>query len=143
MPTPCSEFDVAQLTDHLLNSITTIGGVVGAEFPPRDADNSVERQVVAAARPALDSWHRRGLQGTVKLGSTEAPAKAFAGVLSIEFLVHAWDYATATGRDVDARTRWPNTCSSWLERSSRRPVASTPASTTRSTSPLMPARWTG
>ncbi|BBU20490.1 TIGR03086 family metal-binding protein [Mycobacterium xenopi] len=101
-PTPCSEFDVAQLTDHLLNSITTIGGVVGAEFPPRDADNSVERQVVAAARPALDSWHRRGLQGTVKLGSTEAPAKAFAGVLSIEFLVHAWDYATATGRDVDA-----------------------------------------
>jgi uncharacterized protein (TIGR03086 family) len=101
-PTPCSEFDVAKLTDHLLNSITTIGGVVGAEFPPRQADDSVERQVVAAARPALDAWHRRGLQGTVKLGANEAPAKVFAGVLAIEFLVHAWDYSMATGYDVDA-----------------------------------------
>ncbi|HZU47329.1 MAG TPA: TIGR03086 family metal-binding protein [Mycobacterium sp.] len=100
-PTPCSEFDVAKLTDHLLNSITTIGGVVGAEFAPRQADDSVERQVVAAARPALDAWHRHGLQGTVKLGANEAPARVFAGVLAIEFLVHAWDYAKATGYDVD------------------------------------------
>lgn len=100
-PTPCSEFDVAKLTDHLLNSITTIGGVVGAEFPPRQADDSVERQVVAAARPALEAWHRHGLQGTVKLGANDAPAKVFAGVLAIELLVHAWDYAKATGYDVD------------------------------------------
>jgi uncharacterized protein (TIGR03086 family) len=100
-PTPCSEFDVAQLTDHLLNSITTIGGVVGAQLPPRQADDSVERQVVAAARPALDAWHRHGLQGTVKLGANETPAKVFAGVLAIEFLVHAWDYARATGYDVE------------------------------------------
>jgi uncharacterized protein (TIGR03086 family) len=99
--TPCSKYDVAQLTDHLLNSITVIGGAVGAEFPPRDETDSVQRQVIAAARPALDAWHRHGLDGTVTLGSNEAPAKVFAGVLSVEFLVHAWDYAMATGRHVD------------------------------------------
>jgi uncharacterized protein (TIGR03086 family) len=101
--TPCSKFDVAQLTDHLMNSITAIGGAAGAQFPERDESDSVERQIILAARPALDAWHRRGLDGTVALGSNEAPAKVMAGVLSIEFLVHAWDYAVATGRDVTAR----------------------------------------
>jgi uncharacterized protein (TIGR03086 family) len=100
--TPCREFDVAKLTDHLLNSITTIGGFAGAEFPERDRDDSVERQVILAARPALDAWHGRGLDGTVPFGQGEAPAKVMAGVLSIEFLIHAWDYAMATGRKVEA-----------------------------------------
>lgn len=100
--TPCREFDVAKLTDHLMNSITVIGGAAGAELPERDRTDSVERQVVLAARPALDAWHRRGLDGTVEFGSNESPARVMAGVLSLEFLVHAWDYAKATGREVSA-----------------------------------------
>jgi uncharacterized protein (TIGR03086 family) len=99
---PCTEFDVTQLTDHLLNSITVIGGAVDAELPPRDETDSVERQIVAAARPVLDAWHRHGLNGMVMVGPNEAPAAVMAGVLSIEFLVHSWDYAQATGRDVEA-----------------------------------------
>jgi uncharacterized protein (TIGR03086 family) len=98
--TPCREFDVAQLTDHLMNSITQIGRAAGAEFPERDTSAPVETQVMDAARPALAAWRSRGLDGTVKLGPNEGPAKVFAGVLSIEFLVHAWDYATATGQKV-------------------------------------------
>jgi uncharacterized protein (TIGR03086 family) len=100
--TPCREFDVAKLTDHLMNSITAIGGHAGAEFPARDRNDSVERQVVLAARPALDAWHKRGLDGTVPFGGGEVPAKMMAGILSLEFLVHAWDYAKATGREVTA-----------------------------------------
>src|SRR3954451_7615807 len=100
--TPCREFDVAALTDHLMNSITVIGAAAGAEFPERDRSDSVERQVILAARPALDAWHKRGLDGTVQAGTNEAPAKIMAGILSIEFLVHAWDYASATGREVNA-----------------------------------------
>ena len=98
--TPCREFDVAKLTDHLMNSITAIGGHAGAEFPERNSTDSVERQVVLSARPALDAWHKRGLEGTVPFGGGEAPANVMAGILSIEFLVHAWDYAKATGREV-------------------------------------------
>lgn len=100
--TPCREYDVASLTDHLLNSITVLGGMAGAEFGERDREDSVERQVILAGRPALDAWHRRGLDGTVPFGSGEAPAKVPVGILSIEFLVHAWDYAAATGRSVPA-----------------------------------------
>ncbi len=94
--TPCSEYDVAQLTDHLLNSITLLGGAAGAPPPRRDTDESVERQIIAAARPALDAWHRRGMDNTVTLGPNELPATFAVSILSIEFLVHAWDYAAAT-----------------------------------------------
>ncbi|WP_197502037.1 TIGR03086 family metal-binding protein [Mycobacterium sp. E2733] len=101
-PTPCAEFDVAQLTDHLLNSITALGGMVGAEIPERTEGDSVERQVVAAARPALDAWHRHGLDGCVPFGKGELPAKSACAVLSVEFLVHAWDYAVAVGHEIHA-----------------------------------------
>jgi len=101
-PTPCTEFDVMQLTGHLLGSIAAVGGMVGAQLPERDESDSVERQVVTAARPALDAWHRHGLDGTVPFGGGEMPARAACGLLSLEFLVHAWDYARAVGREVDA-----------------------------------------
>jgi uncharacterized protein (TIGR03086 family) len=100
--TPCREFDVAGLTDHLLNSISIIGGMAGAQMPERDPAASMEEQVVVAARPALDAWQRRGLDGTVSFRDNESPAKVMAGILSLEFLVHAWDYAGAVGREVTA-----------------------------------------
>jgi uncharacterized protein (TIGR03086 family) len=100
--TPCTEFDVSQLTGHLLNSITALGGMVSADFPEPDRTDSVERQVVGAARPALDAWHHRGLDGNVPFGNGEMPAKGACAILSLEFLVHAWDYANAVGHDVKA-----------------------------------------
>ncbi|APE17754.1 TIGR03086 family protein [Mycobacterium sp. WY10] len=100
--TPCREFDVAGLTDHLLNSITLLGGAAGAQVPERNPDDSVERQIIAAARPAVDAWRRRGLDGTVPFGENEAPARYMAGILSLEFLVHAWDYASAIDRPINA-----------------------------------------
>lgn len=100
--TACREYDVSSLTDHLMGSITTLGGAAGAEFPERDTAASVHAQVDAAARPALDAWRRRGLDGTVSVAGNDFPAQLAAGILSIEFLVHAWDYASATGARVNA-----------------------------------------
>jgi uncharacterized protein (TIGR03086 family) len=101
--TPCVEFDVTQLTGHLLKSIKAIGGMAGADLPDLSpGHDSVERQVVAAARPALDAWHHRGLDGSVPFGAGEMPAKNACAILSLEFLVHAWDYAAAVDHDVEA-----------------------------------------
>ncbi|SOX56582.1 TIGR03086 family protein [Mycobacterium ahvazicum] len=100
--TPCTEYDVNQLTEHLLKSIAGIGGMVGAQIPEREPSDSVERQIIVAARPALDAWHRHGLVGTVPFGKSEMPAKSACGIFSIEFLVHAWDYAVALGHELDA-----------------------------------------
>lgn len=100
--TPCSEYNVKDLTGHLVNSITSLGGMVGAEFNVPDDTDSVEQLVVTAARQALDAWHQHGLGGEVAFGTGSMPARVAVGVFSIEFLVHAWDYARAVGHDVEA-----------------------------------------
>jgi uncharacterized protein (TIGR03086 family) len=100
-PTVCTEFTVAQLAGHLIGSITFLGGAAGAEFP-RTAATALEARVAAAAQPALEAWSHRGLDGTVKVGPNEMPAQLALGILSIELLVHAWDFARATGQQVTA-----------------------------------------
>jgi uncharacterized protein (TIGR03086 family) len=98
--TPCSEYTVAQLTDHLLTGMTRIGSAAGADLPERDLDAPLETQVADAADAVLEAWRRKGLEGTVELASTQLPATAAVGILSVEFLIHAWDFAMATDRRV-------------------------------------------
>lgn len=100
--TPCSEYNVKDLTGHLVNSITSLGSMVGAKVDvPPDTD-SVEQLVISVARPALDAWHKHGLDGEVAFGGGSMPARVAVAVFSLEFLVHAWDYARAVGRQVEA-----------------------------------------
>jgi uncharacterized protein (TIGR03086 family) len=98
--TACTEYTVAQLADHVMGSIVSLGGCAGARMPQRDQDAPLETQVADAAQAALEAWRRRGLEGTVELGPQEVPAAMPVNILSLEFLVHAWDFARATGRDV-------------------------------------------
>ncbi|MGV0849429.1 TIGR03086 family metal-binding protein [Mycolicibacterium phlei] len=100
--TPCREFDLAGLTDHLLNSITGLGAMAGAQFGERNRGAPVASQVVEPGRAALDAWRRRGLDGQVDFHGNAGPARMMVGILALEFLVHAWDYATTVGRPVDA-----------------------------------------
>lgn len=55
-----------------------------------------------AARSALDAWHRHGLEGDVSLGPGSMSAKVAVSVFSVEFLVHAWDYAVAVVSELKA-----------------------------------------
>jgi uncharacterized protein (TIGR03086 family) len=100
--TPSEDFDVAQLTDHLVETITSIGTAVDADLPPRDADDTVERQIIAVGRPTLDAFHHRhGLDGAVTWRGNETPVRLLASVLAFGLLVHGWDYAAATGHPAD------------------------------------------
>jgi len=99
LPTPCTEFTVGQLADHLIDSMVSLGAMAGAEVSTAET-GTVESRVAFAAQQTLEAWDRRGTEGTVQLGQSEMPATFAAGILSIELLVHGWDFAQATGQQV-------------------------------------------
>ncbi len=98
-PTPCRDFTVAQLLDHLAGSVVSIGTALGATVTDQDAAPP-EVRIADAARVTLEAFRARGLEGDVDMGFAELPATTVAGILNLEFLVHAWDLATATGQKI-------------------------------------------
>lgn len=97
--TPCREFTVADLEAHLVDSLRGLTSFAGGTFTASTA-GELEVRVAEAGRQALEAWTARGLDGTVVAGGAEHPADVIAGILSLEFLVHGWDFAQATGRKV-------------------------------------------
>ncbi|MGL6235928.1 MAG: TIGR03086 family metal-binding protein [Segniliparus sp.] len=98
-PTPNAKFTVAQLAEHLSGSVKLLGGAAGAEIDV-PAEGSLEDQLVPAGQAALAAWQARGLDGTAVLPFGEVPAVVPSFILTMEFLVHAWDFATAVGGQI-------------------------------------------
>ena len=97
--TVCTEYDVTQLAEHLIGSVTVLGAAAGAPVGAA-AGTTLEARVAAPAQAMLEAWTARGVDGTVKVGPHEMPAGAALGIGSVEFLVHAWDFAQATGQEL-------------------------------------------
>jgi uncharacterized protein (TIGR03086 family) len=97
--TPCKEFTVGQLETHLLGSLSSLTSLAGTSVVASSAGD-LESRIADAARQAVEAWRERGLEGTVQAGPQELPARIAASILSLEFLVHAWDFASATGQKV-------------------------------------------
>lgn len=100
LPTPCDDFSVAELVEHLVGSISGIGKALGVAMTD-DAGAPPEVRVANAAAPTLEAFAARGLEGTIDMGFAELPATTVANILNLEFLVHAWDFATAMGQSLD------------------------------------------
>ncbi len=106
--TPCVKFTVDDLVEHLLESVQSLGSAAGATVPA-SVGASPEVRVANAGQVALEAWRARGLDGKVNLLSSEVPASVGANILAIELLVHAWDFARATDREIavdDAVSRY-------------------------------------
>jgi uncharacterized protein (TIGR03086 family) len=98
-PTPCKEFTVHQLAAHLFGSLASLGRMAGVEVT-RTPQPSLAAAVAEVAQQVNEAWATRGLEGTVPGRRGEIPATVGAGILNIEYLVHGWDFAQATGQDL-------------------------------------------
>jgi uncharacterized protein (TIGR03086 family) len=95
--TPCSEYTVDQLADHLIDSLVHLGAMAGAKVDDGGREISPEIRIANAGQQAIEAWRLRGTEGTVDMGGMELPAEIASGILSVELLVHGWDFAQASG----------------------------------------------
>jgi uncharacterized protein (TIGR03086 family) len=96
--TPCSEFDCHALAEHLFGSLTGLGAMVGTTVVNPE-QGSLENRVAVMADQVITAWRARGLEGTVPHpAGGEFPAALAVNILSLELLLHAWDFAQGSGQ---------------------------------------------
>ena len=111
-PTPCDDFTVGDLLEHLRGALDRIRKVSermsfhgGLEPEPIDPATLATR-VAEAGEQAIAGWAADDTLltdlVTVPFGTVPGAAAGFG--YANEMLVHAWDLATATGQQVD----WPD-----------------------------------
>ncbi len=98
-PTPCAEFNGHELAEHLLGSVVAVGAMGGVSIVDPGV-GTLESRVADMSAEAIEAWRSRGLEGTVDSRVGEIPATMAVSILSIEFLIHAWDFAQASGQTV-------------------------------------------
>lgn len=100
-PTPCTEYTVGDVGQHLVRSMVLLASVAGEQIDTA-ATGTPDTAVAATAEAALAAWRRRGLDGSVAVGHSVLPASLAVEIIPLELLVHGWDIAQATGQSIDA-----------------------------------------
>jgi uncharacterized protein (TIGR03086 family) len=102
-PTPCPEWDVRQLVNHLVAGNLAVAALVGDQAPPdRSADQlgddpgSAYRASAAALQAAFAQ--PGALERTFGSPYGPAPGSMLVHLRITELLVHGWDLARATGQ---------------------------------------------
>jgi uncharacterized protein (TIGR03086 family) len=122
LPTPCSEFDVRQLLNHVVYDVQTFTTMVtGAERGSPDADLIGDDWVgayQAAAAGLMDAWRARGADGTMNLGRLgEMPAGWAVGQHYADIAQHGWDVALATGQSTELDPELGQAALDWARQS--------------------------
>jgi uncharacterized protein (TIGR03086 family) len=105
-PTPCGEWDVAALRDHIVGWVQVFEagchdrscGVDPAAYRAGDDAAEVFR---AAASSIVEGWATHGLHRKVRVSSGDAmPGEMVFNMTLMEYFGHGWDLATATAQPV-------------------------------------------
>lgn len=105
LPTPCKEWNVSQLVDHLVGAQNwarcAMEGVKMSDADGKAGDDRCDA-FNAAAAAAADAFDQDGaLDRMVDPGFGPMPARALLGLAVTDTFTHAWDLARATGQDTD------------------------------------------
>jgi uncharacterized protein (TIGR03086 family) len=101
-PTPCSQFTVRGVLEHMIGGATAFAAGFRGE-PAPSADLGPPADPIAGVGQALtdliDAVHSPGaLDRTIAAPFGDVPGEAFARFVVLDGLVHGWDIATALGQ---------------------------------------------
>ncbi|MFA5774204.1 MAG: TIGR03086 family metal-binding protein [Ilumatobacteraceae bacterium] len=105
LPTPCSEFRVEDLVNHMVGWTRVFDANCNSRSIEGDA-NQYECKIhpaseyKAAATSLLDGWKKFGFDRKVQLMSSELPAESVFNMTVMEAATHGWDLAVATGQPI-------------------------------------------
>lgn len=106
-PTPCTEFDVRKLINHLLFWGPSLNGAAAKHAVPPPAASESDVDLADAGTAALErhveatvaAWEKPAAwEGMTTMGDTELPGELVGGMVVGELVVHGWDLARATGQ---------------------------------------------
>ena len=108
-PTPCTEYDVRTVANHMLGTIEAMRRVGASEpLDPQDpwgthGDNLREdwrRDLSEKLRQYADAWSRsEAWEGDAMDGAV--PRQQIGDMGYVEVILHGWDLARGTGQDVE------------------------------------------
>jgi uncharacterized protein (TIGR03086 family) len=106
--TPCEDFDVEELTTHLVQKVLFFGDVPGGAVDPGavpEPDMSggpLVEPLRTAAEQVRSTWRPEHLDENYDLPQGRLSGAELARYFLLEVLGHGWDLAVATGRPADA-----------------------------------------
>jgi uncharacterized protein (TIGR03086 family) len=99
-PTPCSDWDVKALIDHVIAGNHRVVERAGGQGAPLPEDPGAAHR--ASAKAAQETFAEpQALTRTYQLPIGEVPGTAFIELRTSDLLIHAWDLAIATGQPSD------------------------------------------
>ena len=105
-PTPCTEWTVRDLVNHLVTGNMLFRALVLGDPPPERAADHLGDDPAAAWRASLDQLRQAFTgEGVLEREFTspigERPGRVLLGMRVNEMVVHSWDLARATGQSTD------------------------------------------
>jgi uncharacterized protein (TIGR03086 family) len=101
-PTPCSEWTIRDLIEHVIGGNEHVGIWSGSNEEPAVRPDDIVAAHRAAAAAAHEVFARPdGMSMTFKLPFAEIPGQMFIGMRTSDVLTHAWDLAAASGQSTD------------------------------------------
>lgn len=100
--TPCTEFTVEGVLQHMLVGATMFTAAFKGEAPQPAPTGDLRAATGEALGNLVAAMHSPGaLERTVDAPFGAAPGETFARFVVLDGLVHGWDIATATGQEYD------------------------------------------
>jgi uncharacterized protein (TIGR03086 family) len=122
-PTPCADWDVHALVNHLVNenlwvpellagkTVVEVGDAYDGDLLGDDPAKAFDSSAAAAKAATADD---AVLTRTVHLSFGDAPGAEYLGQMFADTLIHTWDLARAVGADERLDPELVQVCAAWF-----------------------------